>query len=156
MKPTPGSQLALLTLYDFHAFITDRVGTTLELEADPASTSPDSGDPAVDGVRERLPCLAISFASDTYFVHVIDECQVDEALKVRRPSICGERLGSGVTAPSVSGHRSTESTCADDDGDDRQHGHDGHTDPVPIRHRANDISALSLPEGGSTASAEQY
>jgi len=115
-----------------------------------------SGDPAVDGVRERLPCLAISFASATYFVHVIDECQVDEALKVRRPSICGERLGSGVTAPSVSGHCSTESTCADDDGDDRQHGHDGHTDPVPIRHRANDISALSLPEGGSTASAEQY
>jgi hypothetical protein len=39
VKPTPGSQLALLTLYDFHAFITDRVGTTLELEADPASPS---------------------------------------------------------------------------------------------------------------------
>src|SRR5450830_627371 len=34
VKPTPGSQLALLTLYDFHAFITDRDGTTLELEAD--------------------------------------------------------------------------------------------------------------------------
>lgn len=34
VKPTPGSQLALLTLYDLHAFITDREGDTLELEAD--------------------------------------------------------------------------------------------------------------------------
>jgi hypothetical protein len=34
VKPTPGSQLALFTLYDFHAFITDRAGPTLELEAD--------------------------------------------------------------------------------------------------------------------------
>jgi len=34
VRPTPGSQLALLTLYDFHAFITDREGTMLELEAD--------------------------------------------------------------------------------------------------------------------------
>ena len=34
VRPTPGSQLALLTLYDYHAFITDRVGETLELEAD--------------------------------------------------------------------------------------------------------------------------
>ncbi len=34
VKPTPGSQLALFALYDFHAFITDRDGATLELEAD--------------------------------------------------------------------------------------------------------------------------
>ena len=34
VKPTPGSQLALLTLYDYHAFITARDGETLELEAD--------------------------------------------------------------------------------------------------------------------------
>ena len=34
VRPTPGSQLALLTLYDFHAFITDRDGETLILEAD--------------------------------------------------------------------------------------------------------------------------
>jgi len=34
VRPTPGSQLALLVLYDFHAFISDRVGETLELEAD--------------------------------------------------------------------------------------------------------------------------
>jgi len=34
VRPTPGSQLALLTLYDFHAFITDREGETLALEAD--------------------------------------------------------------------------------------------------------------------------
>lgn len=34
VRPTPGSQLALLTLYDFHAFVTDRDGATLELEAD--------------------------------------------------------------------------------------------------------------------------
>ena len=34
VKPTPGSQLALLTLYDFHAFVTDRDGQTLALEAD--------------------------------------------------------------------------------------------------------------------------
>jgi Transposase DDE domain group 1 len=34
VKPTPGSQLALFTLYDHHAFITDREGDTLTLEAD--------------------------------------------------------------------------------------------------------------------------
>ena len=34
VKPTPGSQLALFTLYDYHAFITDRDGETLALEAD--------------------------------------------------------------------------------------------------------------------------
>ena len=34
MKPTPGSQLALFARYSYHAFITDRDGETLELEAD--------------------------------------------------------------------------------------------------------------------------
>ena len=34
VKPTPGSQLALFALYDYHGFITDRDGPTLELEAD--------------------------------------------------------------------------------------------------------------------------
>ncbi len=34
VKPTPGSQLALFALYDYHAFITDRAGDTLTLEAD--------------------------------------------------------------------------------------------------------------------------
>jgi Transposase DDE domain group 1 len=34
VKPTPGSQLALFALYDYHAFITDRDGETLTLEAD--------------------------------------------------------------------------------------------------------------------------
>ena len=34
MKPSPGSQLALLVNYSYHAFITDRDGDTLELEAD--------------------------------------------------------------------------------------------------------------------------
>jgi len=34
VRPTPGSQLALLVLYDFHAFITDRDGETVSLEAD--------------------------------------------------------------------------------------------------------------------------
>ena len=34
VRPTPGSQLALFTTYDYHAFITDRDGATLELEAD--------------------------------------------------------------------------------------------------------------------------
>ncbi len=34
VRPTPGSQLELLTLYDYHPFITDREGETLELEAD--------------------------------------------------------------------------------------------------------------------------
>jgi hypothetical protein len=33
-KPTPGTQLALLATYDYHAFITDREGRTIELEAD--------------------------------------------------------------------------------------------------------------------------
>ena len=35
VKPTPGSQLALFTTYSYHAFITDREGDTLDLEADP-------------------------------------------------------------------------------------------------------------------------
>ena len=34
VRPTPGSQLALFALYEYHAFITDRDGGTLELEAD--------------------------------------------------------------------------------------------------------------------------
>ncbi len=34
VKPTPGSQLALFTTYSYHAFITDRDGETLDLEAD--------------------------------------------------------------------------------------------------------------------------
>jgi hypothetical protein len=34
VRPTPGSQLALLTLYDYHPFITDREGDALTLEAD--------------------------------------------------------------------------------------------------------------------------
>ena len=34
VKPTPDSQLALFANYSYHAFITDREGDTLELEAD--------------------------------------------------------------------------------------------------------------------------
>jgi hypothetical protein len=34
VRPTPGSQLSLFTTYDHHAFITDRDGDTLDLEAD--------------------------------------------------------------------------------------------------------------------------
>lgn len=34
VRPTPGSQLALFTDWDYHAFVTDRPGDTLELEAD--------------------------------------------------------------------------------------------------------------------------
>ena len=34
VKPTPCSQLALFATYSYHAFITDREGETLELEAD--------------------------------------------------------------------------------------------------------------------------
>ncbi len=34
VTPTPGSQMALLTKYSYHAFITDREGDTLYLEAD--------------------------------------------------------------------------------------------------------------------------
>ena len=34
VKPTPGSQLALFTNYSYHAFITERDGDTLDLEAD--------------------------------------------------------------------------------------------------------------------------
>ena len=33
VQPTPGSQLALFVDYSYHAFITDRAGETLELEA---------------------------------------------------------------------------------------------------------------------------
>ena len=34
VRPTPGSQLALFTSYSYHAFVTDRQGDTLHLEAD--------------------------------------------------------------------------------------------------------------------------
>ena len=34
VRPTPGSQLALFTQFSYYAFITDRPGATLELEAD--------------------------------------------------------------------------------------------------------------------------
>ena len=34
VRPTPGSQLALFVDYSYHAFITDRQGDTLQLEAD--------------------------------------------------------------------------------------------------------------------------
>jgi len=34
VRPTPGSQLALFTTWSYHAFITDRAGTTTFLEAD--------------------------------------------------------------------------------------------------------------------------
>jgi hypothetical protein len=34
VRPTPGSQLALFAEFSYHAFITDRPGDTLELEAD--------------------------------------------------------------------------------------------------------------------------
>ena len=34
VRPTPGSQLALFASYSYHAFITDRDGDTLKLEAD--------------------------------------------------------------------------------------------------------------------------
>jgi DDE family transposase len=34
VRPTPGSQLAAFVLYDYHAFITDRSGDMLALEAD--------------------------------------------------------------------------------------------------------------------------
>jgi hypothetical protein len=34
VRPTPGSQLALFTAWDYHAFVTDRTGDMLEIEAD--------------------------------------------------------------------------------------------------------------------------
>ncbi len=34
VRPTPGSQLALFTTWDYHAFVTDRDGNVLEIEAD--------------------------------------------------------------------------------------------------------------------------
>jgi len=34
VKPTPDSQLAFFANYSYHAFITDRTGDTLDLEAD--------------------------------------------------------------------------------------------------------------------------
>lgn len=34
VRPTPGSQLALFTTWDYHAFVTNRPGETLKVEAD--------------------------------------------------------------------------------------------------------------------------
>ena len=52
VKPTPGSQLALFARYSYHAFITDRDGETLELEAIIAATP-----------RSRTPYATSSTAS---------------------------------------------------------------------------------------------
>ena len=41
VKPTPGSQLALFHNYSYHAFITDREGDTLALEADTLALEAD-------------------------------------------------------------------------------------------------------------------
>ena len=58
VRPTPGSQLALFTTYDYHPFITDRQGTTLELEADHrrhAEVEPAIGDLKHGAGLEHLP-----------------------------------------------------------------------------------------------------
>lgn len=34
VRPTPGTQLALFAAYDYHAFVTDRTGPMLDIEAD--------------------------------------------------------------------------------------------------------------------------
>jgi hypothetical protein len=52
VRPTPGSQLALFCDYDYHPFVTDRQGSTLELEADTAATP-----------RSRTPSATSSTAS---------------------------------------------------------------------------------------------
>jgi hypothetical protein len=58
VRPTPGSQLALFTEYDYHPFITDRQGSTLELEADHrrhAEVEPASCDLKHGAGLEHLP-----------------------------------------------------------------------------------------------------
>ena len=45
VKPAPGSQLALFVNYSYHAFITDRAGELLELEADRRSRRDRERDP---------------------------------------------------------------------------------------------------------------
>jgi len=58
VRPTPGSQLALFTEYDYHPFITDRVGGTLALEADHrrhAEVEPAIGDLKHGAGLQHLP-----------------------------------------------------------------------------------------------------
>jgi Transposase DDE domain group 1 len=58
VRPTPGSQLALFTDYDYHPFITDRAGSTLELEADHrrhAEVEPAIGDLKAGAGLAHLP-----------------------------------------------------------------------------------------------------
>jgi hypothetical protein len=58
VRPTPGSQLALFTTYDYHPFITDRAGSTLELEADHrrhAEVEPAIGDLKAGAGLAHLP-----------------------------------------------------------------------------------------------------
>jgi hypothetical protein len=61
VRPTPGSQLALFTTYDYHPFITDRAGSTLELEADHrrhAEVEPAIGDLKHGAGLQHLPRAA--------------------------------------------------------------------------------------------------
>ena len=55
VKPTPGSQLALFVNYSYHAFITDRAGELMELEATTSapSTSPTSRSRSAEGREFR-------------------------------------------------------------------------------------------------------
>ncbi len=54
VKPTPGSQLALFVDYSYHAFITDRAGEMMELEADHRRHAAElSGSPASRPVKLR-------------------------------------------------------------------------------------------------------
>ena len=55
VRPTPGSGLALFALYDYHAFITDRDGETLELEADHRRHAEIGRPGAERGPRGRPP-----------------------------------------------------------------------------------------------------
>lgn len=55
VKPTPGSQLALLAPYSYHAFITDRMGEMLELEADHTPRSATKA--AMAGGQKPVPSV---------------------------------------------------------------------------------------------------
>ena len=46
VRPSPGSQLALFASYSYHAFITDRQGNVLELEAPTTAATPRSRTPS--------------------------------------------------------------------------------------------------------------
>jgi hypothetical protein len=117
VRPTPGSQLALFTEYAYHPFITDRAGSTLELEADHrrhAEVEPAICDLKAGAGLQHLPSgrfganaawlalcgIAYNLARWTTRLGVGEGCMSPKTLRVRYLALPG-RLTRSARRPSL-------------------------------------------------------